>query len=118
MTDTPARKDIIIIKGLPYKDTIRVRDSVTKEGISLAGWTAKSHIRRRQNRRSGLLAEFDISYDDIAAGVMSRSLTDAVTQDIWHGTGWHDLLMTSPGGQEYMWWYGKVSFITRTTQGA
>lgn len=81
--------------------------------VDLTGSTIKSELRRNPN--GTLLAIFENTYTDQAAGKWTMSLTDTVTNSLNFEYAFWDLFITFSNGRVDRVMYGKVKFDRKVT---
>lgn len=84
-------QELFVEQGSDYITTITL-DDINGEPFDLAGYTAKSQLRKSYYS-STVTAEFEISFTDSANGVMAISLSSANTANVSAGRYVYDVII-------------------------
>lgn len=111
---TPATYDLTIYKGDDFEEIIEFQES-GGSAMDLTGWTARSQIRKKQERTADLVVDFTVTIPTPTDGKVYLTLTDTETGAITVEDGHYDILLTNASNFDETYVIGDVTFMPTVT---
>lgn len=96
--------ELTIDQGCSFAMTIELKDYFTNESMNLAGYIARSQIRKNHDTQDN--TSFQVSISDASNGVISMTMSPVITASLKSGRYVYDLEIEDTN-----------AFVTRVIQG-